>query len=409
MIEYPLVTVIEGKTKIHVPDVESFKKSPASYPPSDAPVFYNKVMELNRDFALAALRVYQKKYASREQLHYCEPMAGSGIRSVRVANEIENIAVIINDRNPQAVELINENVKQLQLEKKTQVYTDDANELMLRFGAVGKKFDILDIDPFGSPSAYIDSAAQVVSDNSLLAVTSTDMATMCGVYSKACIRKYASKPIHTWISHELTVRMLLGFIATAIARHGKMIRPVFAHSTEHYIRVYVIVEKGITKAKAAMEKLGFISHCRNCYSIDYSFGLINTLTRECPHCKEKRQIGGPFWLENIYEKAFVDELVLELQQLEDLYGKQRQMSKILALITEELKAADSQKASICYYDLHQISDKLNSPSPALDATIQELIKKGYIATRTHFRTNSIKTDASIDEIIKAMKKVLKKK
>ncbi|MBA7682786.1 tRNA (guanine(26)-N(2))-dimethyltransferase [subsurface metagenome] len=64
-------------------------------------------------------------------------MAGSGIRSVRVANEIENIAVIINDRNPQAVDLINENVKQLQLEKKSQVYSDDANELMLRFGAVG--------------------------------------------------------------------------------------------------------------------------------------------------------------------------------------------------------------------------------------------------------------------------------
>jgi len=117
MIEYPLETVIEGKTKILVPNVEAFKKTSASYPPSDAPVFYNKVMELNRDFALAALRVYQRMYFLREQIHYCEPMAGSGIRSVRVANEIENIDVIINDRNPQAVELIKENVKHLKLEK----------------------------------------------------------------------------------------------------------------------------------------------------------------------------------------------------------------------------------------------------------------------------------------------------
>ena len=53
-------------------------------------------------------------------------------------------------------------------------------------------------------------------------------------------------------------------------------------------------------------------------------------------------------------------------------------------------------------------DKLNIPSPALDATIHELEVKGFIASRTHFRTNSVKTDASVNDIVKAMKKVLKK-
>ena len=58
MIEYPVVSVTEGKTEILVPDVEAFRKSSSSFPPSDAPVFYNKEMELNRDWALAILRVY---------------------------------------------------------------------------------------------------------------------------------------------------------------------------------------------------------------------------------------------------------------------------------------------------------------------------------------------------------------
>ncbi|HUU79605.1 MAG TPA: tRNA (guanine-N1)-methyltransferase, partial [candidate division Zixibacteria bacterium] len=139
MIDYPLVEVIEGKTIILVPDVEAFRKSPSSFPPSDAPVFYNKRMEINRDFALALLRVYLKKEHKGDEFLYCEPMAGSGIRSVRVAKEIDNINVIINDRNPLAVELIRENISQLNLSEKTQVYEEDANELMLRFSAAGKK------------------------------------------------------------------------------------------------------------------------------------------------------------------------------------------------------------------------------------------------------------------------------
>ncbi|MCE7746418.1 MAG: hypothetical protein GPJ52_14920 [Candidatus Heimdallarchaeota archaeon] len=36
-------------------------------------------------------------YSKKESLLYCEPMAGSGIRAVRIANEIDNIFVVIND------------------------------------------------------------------------------------------------------------------------------------------------------------------------------------------------------------------------------------------------------------------------------------------------------------------------
>jgi tRNA (guanine26-N2/guanine27-N2)-dimethyltransferase len=171
MVDYPLEVVIEGKTKVLVPDVEAFRKSPASYPPSDAPVFYNKVMELNRDFALATLRVYIELLSKKENLFYCEPMAGSGIRAVRIANELENISVVINDRNPHAVELIKENIRQLKLTEKTSVYMDDACELMIRHAASGNRFDVIDVDPFGSPSVFMDSAAQALGYNGFLAVT----------------------------------------------------------------------------------------------------------------------------------------------------------------------------------------------------------------------------------------------
>ncbi|MCE7746419.1 MAG: hypothetical protein GPJ52_14925 [Candidatus Heimdallarchaeota archaeon] len=212
----------------------------------------------------------------------------------------------INDKNPHAVDLIKENVKQLKLMEKASVHMEDANEIMVRHAAERNRFDVLDVDPFGSPSVFMDSAAQAIGYNGFLAVTSTDMATMCGRYPKACIRKYASKPIHSSIGHEVAVRMLVGFIATNLARQGKSTKPIFAHSTEHYIRAYVLAEKGITKAKESMSTLGFLAHCPNCYAIESKKGIINTLAKECPQCQNKnRLLGGPFWLGDLYDEPFV--------------------------------------------------------------------------------------------------------
>ncbi|MHA1171149.1 MAG: tRNA (guanine(10)-N(2))-dimethyltransferase [Candidatus Heimdallarchaeota archaeon] len=406
MVDYPLETVVEGNTKVLVPNVEAFRKSPISYPPSDAPVFYNKVMELNRDFALATLRVYVELYSKKESLLYCEPMAGSGIRAVRIANEIENIFVVINDKYPHAVDLIKENVKQLKLMEKASVHMEDANEIMVIHAAERNRFDVLDVDPFGSPSVFMDSAAQAIGYNGFLAVTSTDMATMCGRYPKACIRKYASKPIHSSIGHEVAVRMLVGFIATNLARQGKSTKPIFAHSTEHYIRAYVLAEKGITKAKESMSTLGFLAHCPNCYAIESKKGIINTLAKECPQCQnENRLLGGPFWLGDLYDEPFVSKLKSEVDNNQENYGSHKKMAKMLTLIEDEV-IAQKDDAGICFFDLHQISDKLNIPSPKVDSVIGELTKGGFTVTRTHFRTNSIKTNAPIDKIVSVMKKVL---
>ena len=406
VLEYPLTEIIEGKTSVLVPDIEALEKLTSDFTLTDAPVFYNERMEINRDFALALTRVYLSINANYIQNPiFCEPMAGSGIRAVRVANEIDDLEeVIINDRNPEAVNLIKKNIQVLQLEDKVKVLEEDANELMLQFSAKGKKIDIIDLDPFGTPAPFLDSIAQAIKGNGLLAITSTDMATKCGVYPKACIRKYASQPIHSWIGHEMAVRILLGFTASTIARHGKAIKPIFVHSTEHFIRCYVFVEKGITKAKKIMEQLGFVAHCMHCYSIEYSKGLINQLPVECPSCKKNRLLGGPVWLGKLYQKDYVKDLLEHLENNGDSYGTQKKMLRMLELISDEVKAENESEKTAFYYDIHEITDKLNIPSPKSSKVIEELQKKHFIATRTHFKLTAIKTDAPIEEIISAIKK-----
>ncbi|MHA1212776.1 MAG: hypothetical protein ACTSSH_09975, partial [Candidatus Heimdallarchaeota archaeon] len=135
---------------------------------------------------------------------------------------------------------------------------------------------------------------------------------------------------------------------------------------------------------------------------------INQLSRICPTCQEKRMIGGPFWLGKIFDEIFVDELTTELDKQEGPYHTLKKMKKLVSLTKLEVEANKSPQAMICYYDLHQIADKLNLESPKLDTTIEVLQKQGFIATRTHFRVNSIKTDAPVDKIVEAMKQVLKR-
>ncbi len=43
------------------------------------------------------------------------------------------------------------------------------------------RFDVVDLDPYGSPATFLDGAVQSICDGGLLLVTCTDMAVLCGM------------------------------------------------------------------------------------------------------------------------------------------------------------------------------------------------------------------------------------
>ena len=110
------------------------------------------------------------------------------------------------------------------------------------------RFDYIDIDPFGSPIKFIDSAMRSISHNGLIACTATDTATLCGVYPKVCLRRYGAQPFHSNIMKEIGLRILLGVICREAGKYEKGIQPILSYTTDHYFRVYVRVENGISYA-----------------------------------------------------------------------------------------------------------------------------------------------------------------
>jgi tRNA (guanine26-N2/guanine27-N2)-dimethyltransferase len=383
-VDFPSETVKEGKVKVLVPKLKAFVKQPSDYAPSKAPVFYNPVMELNRDIAILALQAYQR-IVNRE-ISICEPLTSTGIRGIRFAAEIHGVKnVLISDINESAFNLAKHNVRLNGLQERVTVRHQDANCLLSCHGAPHERFDVVDVDPFGSPVPYLDSAIRALRDNGLLAVTATDLAPLCGVHSKACVRKYGGKPLRTEYCHELAVRLLAGCIATLTAKHDIGIRVVFSHRTDHYIRVYAQIDYGAKKADASVKNLGYVLHCFSCLHRETAKAPFTKRIEKCPECGSKMDYSGPLWLERIFDRQFC-----ELMAKENTHTAFRNSGKIAKLLCIAKAEAE---APATYYVLDKISDKLALPVPSVGAMLQILRDSGFKAFPTHFNSRGIRTDA----------------
>ena len=389
--------VEEGKVRFAVPKLETYMKSQKEYVPSGAPVFYNPIMELNRDIAILALQAYQKKLGRK--IRVCEPLTGCGVRGIRLAAEVDGIKkVVVNDLSREAAKLARFNVEQNNMTKHISVVNEDANLLLNRYAAPHKRFDYIDVDPFGSPVLYIDSAVRALRDGGLLALTATDMAPLCGVYPKACVRKYGGRPLRTEYCHELAVRLLAGCLATIAARHEMRIKVLFSHSTNHYIRLYASVHYGAKQADISIQKMGYILHCFACFHRETSEGIFSHLKQECPECDAQLKTAGPLWLGELFDEDFCSLMEKDVERRH--LKQEKRIVKLLSLAKNEAKAP------ITYFVVDKFCDKLNLPTPSTIKVMEELRNMGFQAVLTHFNSKGIRTDASANVVKEIITRVL---
>ncbi|MEM2995264.1 MAG: tRNA (guanine(10)-N(2))-dimethyltransferase [Candidatus Bathyarchaeia archaeon] len=388
-MDFPTEIVCEGEVKVLVPKLEAFVKSL-----SKAPVFYNPVMEFNRDLAVLALQAYQRTVNC--EITVCEPLAGCGVRGIRFAKEVKGIKnVLINDINPKAFKLAKCNVEINGLGGCITVKNEDANFLLSGYGAPRKRFDAIDVDPFGSPVPYLDSAIRALKDRGFLALTATDTAPLCGVYPKACMRKYGGKPLRTEYCHELAVRLLVGCLATTAAKHDMGVNVLFSHSTDHYVRLYAKIEHGAKKADASLENMGYVLHCFDCFHRETIKEPFHH-SGKCGECGSKLGVAGPLWLGKIVDGNFCSLMMEELRKR--TFRLREKLEKILNLTRSE---AD---APITYYVIDKICDKLAMPTPPIKKVCEALENEGFQATLTHFTFKGLRTNASATAITKLLRR-----
>jgi len=113
----------------------------------------------------------------------------------------------------------------------------------------GQNYDVIDLDPYGSASPFIDASMANIADGGLLCVTCTDTAVLCASYPESCYSKYGSIPLKGEVSHEAALRILLSSLEATASRHKKYIKPLLSCSIDFYIRVFITVHESPAESK----------------------------------------------------------------------------------------------------------------------------------------------------------------
>jgi tRNA (guanine26-N2/guanine27-N2)-dimethyltransferase len=471
-------TVKEGKATILVPEGAEVKEDRNEV----QQVFYNPIQQYNRDLSILAIKTYGEQTieqrlkdaksrkgrqnkkrkrgeadpeqaaqpAAEAQEHkppfkILDALSASGLRALRYGHELPFVtSITANDLSPTAAESIRKNVTHNGLEDIIKVSEGDAMGVMYRAiaddmsnrdgrGNPSKenKFDVIDLDPYGSAAPFFDAAVQAVRDDGgLLAVTCTDSALWAGhCYTEKAFALYGGIPAKGLHSHESGLRLILHAIGSSAARYGLHIAPLMSLSIDYYTKLFIKVTKSPAAVKFHGSKTMMVYTCdAGCTSwvtqpllkaklseskkgnvTFYKHGMATgpTADRSCEHCGSRTHLSGPMYGGLIHSREFVERLLKKLPENDSsTYETLPRLEGMLNNILEEFldvdeaekpKSKDAAVAAIdetpFFFMPARVASVLSSPTPPEDHIRGALRHLGYQVGTSHCRPGSIKTNA----------------
>lgn len=447
MAATPTITVPEGFTL--------YTENNANILLATNEAFLNPVQEFNRDLSVACIRVWsellnkereskwkekkekktQKALAKRQKLQdddqgpgipkdtpyrphkivILEALSATGLRSIRYAKEIPQVDyVIANDLSPAAAESMRRNVELNGLgtaaePDKVRVNEGDACSLMYSHREDRRRVDVVDLDPYGTASPFIDAAVQCIKDGGLLCITCTDLPVLGTTnYPEKCFSNYGGVSVRAEYCHEVALRLVLHAISTSAARYGRFIQPVLSLSIDFYVRLFVRVTTSPMEVKRAITKTSVFYVCNSCQSfyeqplgrttekINEVSGNVTRLFRThggppvselCPECQSALYTAGPMWSGSIHDPDFTSAVLEHLEANHDNYGTSTRMKGMLTIAKEELPTP-------FYFTPTKVASFFHCQTPSLDEVASALLHAGYQVSRSHASAGSLKTTAS---------------
>lgn len=398
-----------------------------------------------------------------------DALSASGLRALRYAHEIPFVTkVTSNDLLQAAVNTIKLNVQHNKLEDKIEVSHDDAlahmysvvvKDLRKQAEQVGKKtrapissdkYDVVDLDPYGTAAPFLDAAVQAVRDDGgLLCVTCTDSGVWASNgYPEKCYSLYGGIPLKGWYSHEVGLRIILHAIESSAAKYGLAMEPLLSLSIDYYTRVFVKIRKSPARVKFQGGKTMITYNCdhgcgawstqyimRNKSAPNkkgdgtfYKHGLAAgpTVDSTCEHCGSTMHVGGPMYGGRMHSPDFIKSILAELPEADtSIYGTTERIRGMLQTALEEIMytpeeikameeaeaepvdnkerkkreaaALEAELAAIdpypFYFHSSHLAGTVHCAAPPERLVKGALRHMGYRVTRSHTKPGSIKTDA----------------
>jgi tRNA (guanine26-N2/guanine27-N2)-dimethyltransferase len=432
------VTIVEGTASMQYDKKEE--------------VFYNKVQVLNRDLSIQVIRLFSEVYDKERKAVYAQKLqkyesnastinrppfkpvegisvldalAATGLRSIRYLKEIPLVRqVTINDLLSEATDVAKANCVQNGVdESKVVISNRDACMLMYEHRDSALQFDVVDLDPYGSASPFLDSAVQAVAHSGLLCVTCTDMTVLSGNYPEVCFAKYGSMPLKGRNVHEMALRILLHAIDSAANKYKRHIVPWLSLSVDFYVRVFVRVYESPSEVKRSCLRRCMVHQSTQCPSFfvqplahvtpfknprpenpdDGNFGSSAVVApSRCPETDSKLKIGGPFWSDALHSQVVVDELLRRVEscevgslELPFAVPTAPRLTGLLTSLSEELKDVPF------YYSLPDLASTLQAQCPTHVEFKSALLNAGYAVSHFHHDSMAMKTNAP-DKVVRSV-------
>lgn len=266
-------------------------------------------------------------------------------------------------------------------------------------------FQIIDLDPYGSASPFLDAAMQAISNGGLLCITCTDTAVLCGNHPEACYGKYGANSLKgSPFPHESALRILLAAVDSCGNRYKKTIEPLLCLSVDFYVRVYVRVVAGAKGVRFAASKRSLVFVCQGCRSwrmqplgkvvsvegkSEPKFGVATfTANSCCSICKGTAfQIGGPLWNGPLHNLDFLKGVLERAPHFPHL-GTIPRIVGMCTVALEELEVP-------FYFPISLLANVLHSCTAPLLSIYSALLWAGFKVSGSHCEPALIKTDAPL--------------
>ncbi|GAQ91686.1 tRNA methyltransferase [Klebsormidium nitens] len=301
----------------------------------------------------------------------------------------------------------------------------EASKLLGSCNQNGDFYDIVDIDSFGSDSAFLGDALRAVRYGGMVYVTSTDGFALAGGHRPAAtLAAYGSYARPVPFGNEMGLRILVGTMVREGALRDLLVRPLFSHFAPHgpVFRAMLRVDK-LNKGDWGHDDFAFLGHCFVCgQTRKAAWKQLGNITCACAgpeHPPRPMAVVGPMWTGPLHCAAFVDAMVAEsgrhswAEGLAEGYGRRpagerhrpkgnsvypfRDLPDLLQLMQEETQPG----LPPFFYKLDDIY-KLGKASPVNKLELcAELRKAGFVVSRSQVSAGAIKTNASIADCIEA--------
>lgn len=394
-------------------------------------VFYNPAMNRSRTRSVLLMQyAIENNLLGNGEIYALDGLSATGLRARRWLNELppessKRINATIIDMDPEALKLALRNHEEFPPNNKGGKLKTIRGDL--RASILEQGWHWVDIDPYGSPVPFIDTAIQSIARRGVLEVSATDTAALTGSSKNALLRRYGARVRNDGLAHDSALRVLLANVARSAARHERSIEPLMSVWDSHHLRVSVRVIRSIENANRVEEKIGWRIYSPTIEEVKASIKIglqpdtsLEILPMDCflplshPIERNDKRISGPLWIGKMGKKdvlAFMTEeraieMCAPIDSKDDYIGwsekdfeyERRRIVRSVKNLSDEANGIETPHHILVDY----LSSWLEIGSPPSPKKLVDLLRNnGYAAGLANYgKKPSIRTDAPWDVIVK---------